>query len=369
MFFRGGSNMVAFCAKVDGTWQALSQRRLRYRFFLPPFSSLSPFSPFFLSFFSHFSLFPSLFSPFFQYFSFTSSHFLRFPALFGQSDASPCNPFVSNVPHEAQDNETDATCCERGFCLFLYFLTHSKKRSFQTKSEKKGRFFNFHVIRTLSFFSVEKWCLWNEEKFSRNWDPPKKRIPRRWKVLFFRRKTYLFEATFSPKLDRHEPKWPSKLTEPFRRLLAQWPSEMSRTPDPPFSPCLLSLPLLSLPLLSSLHEPLKPINSLGKRKMMIMMTIFDRTGGSYSWGRVPLRRQTLFGKSTIYQESTPKVCETVIPSDWKVDQESDRDWWSDHNSLRTANVKINDSTMWQSYWDYECQKPTSFRLRIMSGKY
>ena len=174
MFFRGGSNMVAFCAKVDGTWQALSQRRLRYRFFLPPFSSLSPFSPFFLSFFSHFSLFPSLFSPFFQYFSFTSSHFLRFPALFGQSDASPCNPFVSNVPHEAQDNETDATCCERGFCLFLYFLTHSKKRSFQTKSEKKGRFFNFHVIRTLSFFSVEKWCLWNEEKFSRNWDPPKR---------------------------------------------------------------------------------------------------------------------------------------------------------------------------------------------------
>ena len=100
-----------------------------------------------------------------------------------------------------------------------------------------------------------------------------------------------------------------------------------------------------------------------------MMTIFDRAGGSYSWGRVPLRRQTLYGKSTIYQESTPKVCETVIPSDWKVDQGSDRDWWSDHNWLRTANVKINDSTMWQSYWDYECQKPTSFRLRTMSGKY
>ena len=172
MFFRGGSNMVAFCAKVDGTWQALSQRRLRYRFFLPPFSSLSPFSPFFLSFFSHFSLFPSLFSPFFQYFSFTSSHFLRFPALFGQSDASPCNPFVSNVPHEAQDNETDATCCERGFCLFLYFLTHSKKKGLFRRKAKKWKGFliftllgpcrsfrwksdvyemrkNFHVIGTL----------------------------------------------------------------------------------------------------------------------------------------------------------------------------------------------------------------------------
>ena len=27
VFFRGGSNMVAFRAKVDGTWQAKFQRR------------------------------------------------------------------------------------------------------------------------------------------------------------------------------------------------------------------------------------------------------------------------------------------------------------------------------------------------------
>ena len=82
-FFRSGSNMVAFCAKVDGTWQALSQRRLRCRvtglrpnlsfsLFLPPFSSLSPFFSFFLLFYHSFHTFPSsllffhLFSTVFQ---------------------------------------------------------------------------------------------------------------------------------------------------------------------------------------------------------------------------------------------------------------------------------------------------------------
>ena len=35
--------------------------------------------------------------------------------------------------------------------------------------------------------------------------------------------------------------------------------------------------------------------------------------------------------STIYQESTRDVCETVIPCDWKIDQGSDRHQWSDHH--------------------------------------
>ena len=124
-FFRSGSNMVAFRAKVDGTWQAKFQRRLRHRvtglrpsglpnlpfslvLSFPPFSSASPpFSLFFSNVFS-FHPFPSsllFFFTFFPKFSskffFTSSHFQLFPASFGQSDTSPCDPFVSNVPHEA----------------------------------------------------------------------------------------------------------------------------------------------------------------------------------------------------------------------------------------------------------------------------
>ena len=84
-FFKGGSNMVAFRAKVDGTWQAKFQRRLRYRvaglrpsglpnlpFSLsqsfPPSSSNSfPFPNVFSNFlhFSPFSLLPSFFFSFF----------------------------------------------------------------------------------------------------------------------------------------------------------------------------------------------------------------------------------------------------------------------------------------------------------------
>ena len=83
---------------------------------------------------------------------------------------------------------------------------------------------------------------------------------------------------------------------------------------------------------------------------------------SSSWSR-------LFGESTINPKSTPEVCETVIPCDWKVDLGSGRNQWSDHNWLRTAFVEINDSTMWQSYWDYESQNLRLFRLRAMSGRY
>ena len=88
--------------------------------------------------FSHsFSNFPSFhpfpssllfFSVIFQYFSFTFSHFPLFQCFFGQSDASPCDLLVSNVPHEAQDDETNATCCERGFCMFLGIFRHIQKK-------------------------------------------------------------------------------------------------------------------------------------------------------------------------------------------------------------------------------------------------
>ena len=45
---------------------------------------------------------------------------------------------------------------------------------------------------------------------------------------------------------------------------------------------------------------------------------------SSSWSR-------LYGAFTIYQESTPEVCETVIPSDLKVDRGSEINQWSDHD--------------------------------------
>ena len=68
-FFRGGSNMVAFRAKVDGTWQAKFQRRLRYRVagLRPSGLPNLPFSRFFSFFRSshYFSLFPSFFFVFF----------------------------------------------------------------------------------------------------------------------------------------------------------------------------------------------------------------------------------------------------------------------------------------------------------------
>ena len=80
VFFRGGSNKVAFRAKVDGTWQAKFQRRLRYRATglrpsgLPnlPFSLFLPFSSFVLFF--------SLFSPFFTFFLIFFLHLLPFSA-------------------------------------------------------------------------------------------------------------------------------------------------------------------------------------------------------------------------------------------------------------------------------------------------
>ena len=72
-FFRGGSNVVAFRAKVNGTWQAKFQRRLRYRVAIPIFSSFFPL-------FSPFPLLPSLFFTFFHIFPIICLHLLRFSA-------------------------------------------------------------------------------------------------------------------------------------------------------------------------------------------------------------------------------------------------------------------------------------------------
>ena len=71
--------------------------------------------------------------------------FCNFPALFLH--------FLPLFPlYEAQDNETNATCCERGCCLCLcIFRCIQKKGPWTNRQKKEG--FNFHVIRTLSFFS------------------------------------------------------------------------------------------------------------------------------------------------------------------------------------------------------------------------
>ena len=45
---------------------------------------------------------------------------------------------------------------------------------------------------------------------------------------------------------------------------------------------------------------------------------YHTSSNSSFWSR-------FFGAFTIYQESTPEVCETVIPSDWKIDRGSEKE--------------------------------------------
>ena len=104
---KGGLDM----AGIVPTTFAVSCNRPAAQPSLFSFSTLSLLSPPFLPFshvfdfsiFSHFYLYPSLFSLFSSFLicflSFTSSHFLRFPAFFGQSDASPCDHLASSVHH------------------------------------------------------------------------------------------------------------------------------------------------------------------------------------------------------------------------------------------------------------------------------
>ena len=164
LFFRGGSNMVAFRAKVDGTWHAKFQRRLRHRvtglqpsglpnlpfslvFSFPPLSSNSLsflfFSPIFLLF--TLSLLPSLLlSPFFPQFSsiFPSSlltsrffqHFLVKPTCLSVTSL----PTLCPARHLKQAN---ATCCESAFLLISrHFWAHPKNEGPILRNTKKGRF-------------------------------------------------------------------------------------------------------------------------------------------------------------------------------------------------------------------------------------
>ena len=119
------------CGRPTALWASQSS--------LPSYSPLSScvlhFShfPILSPIFHLFTLFPLpfSFSLFFHNFRAIFLHLLplsAFPVFFGQSDASPCDPLVSNVLHEAQDNETNATCCERGFCLFLCIFRHMRKK-------------------------------------------------------------------------------------------------------------------------------------------------------------------------------------------------------------------------------------------------
>ena len=150
IFFGDGSNMVVFQAKADRKWQATFQRPLRYRVAgklpsgLPnfPFSLFLPFPPFSSTYFpfSHFSptfhlftlsLLPFTFSLFFHNFPVIFLHLLSFSAFsnvffFGHSDASPCDLFVSNVPHEAPPTHRTRHVLKEDFASFE---AHSKKGS------------------------------------------------------------------------------------------------------------------------------------------------------------------------------------------------------------------------------------------------
>ena len=106
-----------------------------------------------------------------------------------------------------------------------------------------------------------------------------------------------FWSNVANKIDHDERKSPSKvITDPIRQTLAQWPSKMSRTRDPPSPPpsLLLPSPFPSSSPLSSWTP--KTLQFPGKNaKIVMFMTIFYATRGSYSLGRVLLRRNTLYG--------------------------------------------------------------------------
>ena len=168
--------------------------------------------------------------------------------------------------HEARDTEANAACCGRGFLhISRHFWAHSKKRVLFGETPKKEGF-RVHVIRTLSFFRGKSDVFeMRKNKKIHILGSCQHEGPIWWKMLSFSWKTYIFEATSWTKFDHEEQKWLSKLTsDPVRRMLALWPSEMSRTRDPPSPPPSLSLPLPSLSPLSSLLDLLKPYNSLRK---------------------------------------------------------------------------------------------------------
>ena len=95
---------------------------------LPSFFDIfSPILPLFTLFSSSLLLFH-----FFPQFPVIFLHLLSFSAfssVFGQSDASPCDPFVTNVPHEAPPTHRTRHVVKEDFACFSAFQAHSKKGS------------------------------------------------------------------------------------------------------------------------------------------------------------------------------------------------------------------------------------------------
>ena len=162
LFFLGdGSNMVAFRAQLDGTWQTKFQRSLRYRvtglrpsgfpnllfsLFLPPFSSLSPFFPFFFfPLFSHFylSFFLKKFFPLiFQHVSFTFSHLPLFPVFLAKATCLHVTPLSAMCPTRHRIMRRTRHVVKEDFDCFSAFSAHSK-RVLIRRTAKNGRFLIF----------------------------------------------------------------------------------------------------------------------------------------------------------------------------------------------------------------------------------
>ena len=143
--------MVAFRAKVDGTWQAKFQRRLRYRvtglrpsgfpnlpfsLFLPflPFSSASLsffpiFAPFFPSFHTfHSSLFFFFFFRNFRTFPSPSLILCDFPRFLVKATRLHVSPLPAMCPTRHRIMRPTRHVVKEDFCLFLCILGTFKKR-------------------------------------------------------------------------------------------------------------------------------------------------------------------------------------------------------------------------------------------------
>ena len=176
LFFRGGSNMVAFRAKVDRTWQAKFQRRLRHHvtglrpsgFPNLPFSLVLSF-PLFVLQFSLFSFFFSNFSSFHPFPSslpFSCPFFSHnFPAFFLHLLSLPAFSSIFWSSRHVSLQLPCQLCAARGtsnkrtrhvvkvhFCQFLGIFGHIQKNEGPILRNTKKEGLNFHVIRTPVLF-------------------------------------------------------------------------------------------------------------------------------------------------------------------------------------------------------------------------
>ena len=152
--------MVAFRAKVDGTWQAKFQRRLRYLvtrlrpnlpFSLvlpfPPLSSTSPIFPTLSPIFSLFTLFslPFFFFLFFPHFSSTfpspSPTFSFFPAFLAKVTRLHVTPLSAMCSTRHRILRRTRHVVKEDFCLILgIFRNIQKKGSKLREKHTKRRF-------------------------------------------------------------------------------------------------------------------------------------------------------------------------------------------------------------------------------------